>query len=244
MTALTSGVVRHAAVQLLKRQSVDRGLLRVRDRPVGRPARFASTDRFGNRTLGNSARDRPRSVAGSRISFANSGIACFERLRQTMSRPPAVFQSAADALQPRGEKRIPLLVGPDSERFEIPAVVAIVLQGQVGPQFGGLRRTDCAATRSRIRGAPAATGSFTNCSDIRQHVGTAHARRRCPQCRDADIEIRIAQAPFRCASRHVLRSCSAATVPARDSAGCRIDTALPVPARLSAPAACKRVHAI
>src|SRR4051812_15457728 len=48
--------------------------------------------------------------------------------------------AAADFPEPGGEERVPLLVRADPERFEIPAVVAIVLGGQFGPEARGLCR--------------------------------------------------------------------------------------------------------
>src|SRR5262245_55001224 len=58
-------------------------------------------------------------------------------------------QIGAYAFLPRVETSIPIALGSDSERFQIPAIVAIVPEGQFRPEIGPLRllnvaERDCA----------------------------------------------------------------------------------------------------
>ena len=86
-----------------------------------------------------------------------------------------------------------MLVGPDAQRFEIPAVLAVVLQGEFRPQFGSRGRFAvpqgdgalAANLRRRI---------VDQLGHIRDHVELQLARG--PQRRDADVRIGIAERRF------------------------------------------------
>ena len=187
----------------------------------------------------NARKYRTRSsgfVEGSRINLANSGN------RSLCPAPPddvatgrrSVQLSLAFA-QPGGKAGVPLLVGPDPQRFEIPAVLAVVLGRQLGPQVGGFGRFACAAERWHIRDEPAArdrglvwrraasTSRFSSRA-CRSPVMRMSGSDRRPA---ADVNVLLRPA------RH--QACSVATVPAPDSADCRIETASRVPAQRPCP---------
>src|SRR5687767_13546679 len=88
-------------------------------------------------------------VAGL-VGFLGGGVLeDFGKQRRRCFRPAAPddvpagwrAQSAvAGLLQVLGEVSVPLLVGGDAERFQVPAVLAVVLGGKLGPESWRLRR--------------------------------------------------------------------------------------------------------
>ena len=133
----------------------------------------------------------------------------------------------ADLCQPGRQASVPMAVGADAQGFQIPAVVAVVLRGQLGPQLGGLGRRLCrkASAHSRRtcgeRSWPAASQ--------RQHVEPQLASGS--QGRDANVGVGVFQRPLEMLAGRGLRSSPAATMPGHASADCRICTASATPAR-------------
>ena len=62
----------------------------------------------------------------------------------------------ADGGEPRVEARVLIARRADAERFEIPAILAVVLLRERGPEFGDVFRA--VQARARSRGAPAGSG--------------------------------------------------------------------------------------
>ena len=91
-------------------------------------------------------------LANGEVIRRRSDILVLEDLRQKRGRflaartphdiPPCRrLPLAANVRQPRVQKCIPLLIGPDAERFQVPAVMAIVLRRELRPTALPLKAT-------------------------------------------------------------------------------------------------------